>query len=224
MNFKLKKPGQIIPRFFRCNHCKNVFLTPEQRSTFTFYLPENYFRNINEISEKIKFCPICKKGKLKEKKLPPETQPIYKSLIAALKYIDKKYKIKKLYYPGSEWDLSPILALGDDKVYHLDVDRISFGYFKAKHKFIGTFLHTIFPNDFFDAALIHHIGAGDKKKDEQMIKETIRVVKNGGLLIVDTFIPLYKKNKKIFKQFKDITPLFMKLNIFHPLKIFKILK
>lgn len=105
-----------------------------------------------------------------------------------LKYLDEKYEIGKLYYPGSGWHITPKEALGKDRVTHLSLeenaDFVEGGYFGMLGEGVkvkGDYRFSPFKDKSFDATLIHDI---PRESAIDSLSEFRRVTKEDGLIIV----------------------------------------
>ncbi len=115
--------------------------------------------------------------------------PWEQKLGRVLKYLDREYGIKTLYYPGSGCHQTPKEALGKDKVVHLsfekDAERATGVGYLAKLgegiKVKGDYRYSPFKDKSFDAVLIHGTPLASTI---EALREYRRVVKDDGLIIV----------------------------------------
>ncbi|MBL7100368.1 MAG: hypothetical protein ISS23_00260 [Nanoarchaeota archaeon] len=109
-------------------------------------------------------------------------------LSGILRYLDSKYDIKTLYYPGSGWHKTPKETLGEDRTIHLSLEEnreyIAGGYFKKLGRGIkvrGDYRQSPFRNNKFDVTLIWGIPTETAR---EAINDFRRVTKKDGLFVV----------------------------------------
>lgn len=124
-----------------------------------------------------------------------------RKLDGLLKYLDKEYGFKNLYYPGSGMHQTPKNALGIDKVVHLSLeahkgwpDGDYFEMLGEGIKVQGDYRHSPFKDKSFDAVFVYGTPLASTIEG---LKEYRRVVKDDGLMIV------VRHNKKACPGKKD---------------------
>lgn len=118
-----------------------------------------------------------------------------------LKYLDKEYGFKTVYYPGSGMHQTPKNALGIDKVVHLSLEAHKGwpdgGYFEMLGEGIkvqGDYRHSPFKDKSFDAVFVYGTPLASTIEG---LGEYRRVVKDDGLMVV------VRHNKKSCTGKKD---------------------